>query len=245
MRFGMIVALMLGVLPAITVAAPQPEGWGVVVTDEVPAYNKAGKPMGKRSAGDRFIAYKAVTINKEPAYFVNFLSEPKGEAILLAEKCRYFPGMPASTEELEGVRALQGKLSDYYATMALREQLIERARKRHQKGSPAEKLAELKAQLAKVPARDRALAEGQKKAASNQERLRYQDQRKELRYRTMGLQQEIKRVEAEAEAWIAAHPFNDASVRKGAVWKRLTQKLLALEPELVLCGITPGDAEKE
>ena len=227
---------------ALIAATAAPIGWGVVTAASPDIYDKTGKRVAELKGGELFDVLKEVTVNKAPAYYIALRRPKQPRGILPGADCKVFLEMPdpADAEALAGVKRIGTLLSDYYATLALRETLLERAKARHRAGSPAEKLEKLRAELKGVPAKDRALEAAQAKAATNAERLRYQDARKELRYRTTGLRQEIKRTEAAAETWDNEHPFNPATVRQSAVWKRLTQRLRALEPQVSPFGVTPA-----
>lgn len=228
---------------SFSAAVPTPIGWGVVTAASPDIYDKTGKRVAELKGGELFDVLKEVAVNKAPAYYIVLRRPKKPKGILPGADCKVFLEVPdpADTEAVAGVKRIGTLLSDYYATLALRETLLERAKVRHRAGSPAEKLEKLRTELKGVPAKDRALEAAQAKAATNAERLRYQDARKELRYRTTGLQQEIKRTEAAAELWESEHPFNPATVRQSAVWKKLTQRLRSLEPQVSLFGVTPTD----
>lgn len=236
-------ALLALCLSALAFAAdPAPIGWGVVTAAAPDVYDKTGKRLAHLKGGELFEVLKEVAVNKAPAYYI-ILRRPKSpRCILPGSDCKVFLELPDATdpEAVAGVKRIQTLLSDYYSTLALRETLLRRAEARHRAGSPADKLEKLRDELRGVPARDRALEAAQAKAATNAERLRYQDARKELRYRTTGLQQEIKRTEAAAEAWESAHPFNASAVRQSAVWKKLTQRLRDLEGQVTLFGVPPA-----
>lgn len=242
MRTLLTALLALSLSAPLLAAALAPIGWGVVSSASPDIYDKTGKRVAELKGGELFDVLKEVAVNKAPAYYISLRRPKKPCGILPGADCKVFMELPdpADAEAVAGVKRIETLLSDYYATLALRETLLERAKARHRAGSPADKLEKLRAQLKGVPARDRALEAAQAKAASNAERLRYQDARKELRYRTTGLQQEIKRTEAEAAAWEREHPFNPAAVRQSAVWKKLTARLRALEPQVGLFGVTPA-----
>ncbi len=209
-------------------------GWGVVSTPSPDVYDKSGKRVASLKGGDLFDVIKEVSINKEPAYYITLRRDRKPSCILSAAHCRVFLELPdpEDPEAVAGVKQIGQMLSDYYATLALRDALYQRALARHRAGSPSEKLEKLREELRKVPATDRALEAAQKKASTNAELLRHQDERKTLRYRTTGLQQEIERLKSEAETWERAHPFNPAQLKKNAVWKRLTAHLEELKPKV-------------
>lgn len=222
---------------------PDPIGWGVVTSASPDAYDKAGKRVATLRGGELFDVLKEVTVNKAPAYYIALRRQKKPRCILPGADSKVCLELPAPDdgEAVAGVKRIETLLSDYYATLALRETLLEKAKARHRAGSPAERLMKLRAELKGVPAKDRALEAAQAKAATNAERLRYQDARKELRYRTTGLQQEIKRTETAAAEWERTHPFDPATLQKNAVWRKLTLHLRALEPQVSLFGVTPAE----
>ncbi len=234
----------LALLPlALSAAAPTPVGWGVVTASTAKAYGKDGKQAALVNGGELFDVLKEIKANGEPAFYVALQRPKKPECVLLGADCRVFLGEAANPKtDLDAFVAQVAKQAtarDYYSAVAMRAKLLERARERHLAQSPAKDLAERKAQLAKVPAADRRYEAAQKAAKSNAERLRYQDLRKELRYRATGLQEEIKRLEAAAEAWEREHPFDAGAVQKGAVWKKLTQNIEALAPKARELGLAP------
>ncbi len=239
-----VLALLL-LLPCLAIGSTtEAIGWGVV-TGESPAYNKAGKPVGNLKGGEQYTLLRKVAINKEPAYFVVIENhKKKPQCIIPGKACRNFDEVPPTDPaELVVFKRKQELCAEYYATYALRETLLKRAKERHTAKSPVAALEKAKAELAAIPAKDRKYEEAQKKAKTNGERLKYQDMRKALRWDLSGLKVEIERLEGEAKAWEATHPFNDASVRKGAVWKRLTAQLDATAAQLDALGIsiTPED----
>ena len=242
-RFLAILLLLLPLAPVLASAELQPIGWGVVTTAEPKAYDKTGKSMTTLKAGEIFSVLKAVSLNKTPAYYIEVHRKTSRRCVLASADCKVFLELPDAdnVSAQNELKQFQQLLSDYYLTLALRDSLLTRARTRHFASSPAKRLEELKTELAGVPDKDRAYAAAQEKAKSNAERLRYRDLRKELRYRTTGLQQEIERVKAETEAWTRAHPFDDSTIRSSSVWKRLTAQLREKEELLVpLAGISPA-----
>ena len=220
-----------------------PVGWGVVTASTATAYGKDGKQAALVNGGELFDVLKEIKASGKPAYYVALQRPKKPECVLLGTDCRVFMGEAADPKvDLDAFVAQVAKQAtarDYYSAVAMRAKLLERARERHLAQSPARDLAARKAQLAKVPATDRRYEAAQKAARSNAERLKYQDLRKELRYRTTGLQEEIKRLEAAAEEWEKSHPFDESVVQKGAVWKRLTQNVERLEPKARELGLIP------
>lgn len=223
-------------------AAATPVGWGVISAYETPAYDKTGEVVSTLKGGERFDIVKEITANKAPAYYIELARAKKLRCVITAADAKAFLEFPAEedTEGLAGIRTLQKALSEYYTTLAMRQAMVERAREQHLTKSPAKRLGDLRKELAAIPAKDRAAEAAQAKAKSNAERLKYQDVRKELRFRATGLQQEIKRLETTAEAWEADHPFDEAPIRKKAVWKRLTQRLREMEAVLAPYGVTPA-----
>ena len=220
-------------------------GWGVVTSAAPDAYDKTGKVMGQLKGGEPFDILKEVSINKAPAYYIQRRSKKAVKCILPGADCKVFMELPDPADEnaVAGVKQIETMLSDYYSTLALRNDLLERAKAKHRKNSPAAKLEAAKAELKTVPAKDRKLEELQNKAKTNAERLKHQYARTELRYRTTGLQEDIKRLQAEADTWDAEHPFNDAAVKKTAIWRRLTQQLKANEATVLL--FTQGQPAEE
>ena len=242
MRLPALLAALCCSLPLLLAADLEPIGWGVVSAPSTPAYDKTGKRLGELKGGRFFTVCRQVTIGEAPAFYVELDDKRATKCIVAASAAKAFLEMPNpdNPAEVEGVRKLQELFKDYYGTLAGREQLVERARERHRAGSPAAKAAKAKAELAAIPAKEREYEAAQQKAASNAERLRCQDLRKELRYRATGLQAEIKRIEAEAAAWDAAHPFDERAARRSAACKRMTQRLRELEPALRLYGVQPA-----
>jgi peptidoglycan hydrolase CwlO-like protein len=62
--------------------------------------------------------------------------------------------------------------------------------------------------------------------------LKAQDLYKEARFEATGLNEEIKSLEAQADAWDKANPFDENIVKKTAVWKRLDAQVKAQEARL-------------
>ena len=217
--------LLLFLLPVTLFAAELiPIGWGVVTVPSTTLYDKTGKVADELYGGDLFKVLREVKMNKAPAYYIEF--KRKGEpvnGIISATDGRYFPGaLPIEdSSQYAQFQADQKLCRAYYSACATRDSLVERKRKQYLEKSPAKQLEKLKKELANVPALDRKYAAEQKKAKTDAQRLKYQDLRKELRYNTVGLQEEIKRLEATAAAWLEKHPFDEEAVKKTAVWKRL------------------------
>lgn len=260
---------LLCVAPALLLAAPSPKaatktpakaatatadakpaqpaleaiGWGVVTAYEADIYDRTGTIAGKVKGGDTFELLKEISANKQPAYYVQLRDKARSRCILLAADASIYRDLPNPDDaaSLDFFNRLRTQLSEYYSTKALRQSLIERARAQHLAKSPAKQLPELRKELAAVPAKDRAYEAAQKAAKTNADRLRYQDLRKELRYRTTGLQQEIKRLEASADVWEKTHPFDETPIRKKGTWRRLTQRLHEMEPALRPYGVQPVD----
>lgn len=230
------ILLALVLLPLMSFAADlEPIGWGVVSAMKTPMYDKTGKEMGKVGGGELFLVLREVKMNKAPAYYVELDRKVKLNGILAATDCRYFPGAIPTLEQMDAFVdhvANQKLCKDYYALCANRDRLVARKRDQHLAKSPAKQLTQLKEELAQVPAKDRKYEAEQKKAKTNAQRLKYQDLRKELRYRTTGLQQEIKRLEAQVATWEAEHPFDDSSVKKSPVWKRLNAQAEKMRPQV-------------
>lgn len=237
------VSLILFLLWSAVLCAADAIGWGVVCAYEAAAYDKTGAQVFTLPGGTGFDILKELKVDNAPAYLIETLGERKRKCVIAAEGTRVFLEFPAAddAEGLAGIRAIQRALEEYYKTLTMRQAMLERARDQHLAASPARKLKQLRADLAAIPAKDRAAEKAQQAATSNAERLRYQDLRKELRFRATGLQQEIKRLEAEAETWERQHPFNDKAIRTKAVWRRLTARLREMEGALALYGVTPAD----
>ena len=232
-------------------AAPEPNaagqiGWGVVTAPEAKAYGKDGKVVAEIPGGEVFVVLKVISANGEPAYYVCLDKRPKKpECALLGGDCRVFlappPEIKADVDAFVAYSGNRRALGDYYAALAMRAKLEQRARDRHLAKSPAKDLPKLKAQLADVPETDRRYEAAQKRARTNAERLKYQDLRKELRYTATGLREEIKRLEAVQKSWEAAHPYDEAAIRSNAVWRRLTQNIERLEPKAkAVEALAPG-----
>lgn len=201
-----------------------PIGWGVVTVPSTPLYDKTGKAAGELYGGELFKVLREVKVNKAPAYYISIERKGTVTGIIVAAGSRYFAGaLPTISETDAFVEwvAEQKLCREYYTMCATRDRLVERKREQHLSKSPARNLKQLKEELAEVPAKDRRYEAEQKKAKTNAQRLKYQDLRKELRYRTTGLQQEIKRLEATAADWEKEHPFDEEAVKRTAVWKRL------------------------
>ena len=223
-------------------------GWGVVTAYEAEVYDRSGTLIGKIQGGETFELLKEITANKQPAYYVMLRDKTQRlrdkaylRGILLASNAAIYRDLPNPDDaaSIDFFNRLRTQLSEYYSTKALRQSLIERARAQHLAKSPAKQLPELRKELAAVPAKDRAYEAAQKAAKTNAERLRYLDLRKELSYRTTGMQQESKRLEASVEAWEKTHPFDETPIRKKGTWKRLTQRLHEMEPALRPYGVQP------
>ncbi len=232
--------LLLSLLPCLLLAAtPEAIGWGVV-TAETPAYDKTGKTMGTLKGGEAYTLYREVSINKAPASYVQIDShKAKPMCIIPNDACRNFAELPpADPEELAIYERKKTLCADYYSTLALRNTLITRAKERHAAKSPVAELKKAKAALAAIPSKDRKYQAAQEKAKNNTERLKYRDLRKALRWELDGLKAEIARLESEAAEWEKANPFNDAPVRKTAVWKKLTSQLSAYGAQLEALGIS-------
>ena len=240
-----LITLILSFTPVVFFAAELSViGWGVVTTPEPTVYDKKGNRVATLKGGELFNVLKSISANKAPAYYIEVnRGTKKQRCVLSGTDCKVFLELPESdnaTTTTE-IKQLQKLLADYYTTLTLRTKLYERAREQHLSASPTKRLRILKAELAQVPAKDRAYATAMEKAAGDAERLRYRDLRKELRYRTTGIQQEIQRLEAEVVAWEKSHPFDEQAVRQKPVWKRLTAQLREMESVLViLAGIQPA-----
>lgn len=247
--------LLLGLFPTLSFAA-DPVGWGVVTAVSAKSYDKAGTETYPVAGGTLFTLVKEVLVNKQPAYLIMNPARPDAQRIVLAEDCRAFmEGGLMTTEAFAQAVADGGDLSaltvrmrrqkfaeKYYSMIAQREALVEKAREAHLSGSPAGRLAEAKRELAKIPAKDRALEQAEKRARTNAQRLKLRDDRKELRYRATGLRAEIDRLKETAGDWEKAHPFDDSEVRKNGVYKTLTRQLEAMRPDFeTLLNGTPAE----
>ena len=232
-------------LPLTLLAAdpPTPIGWGVVTAPTATAYGRDGKMVALVTGGELFDVFKEIKASGKSAYYAALMRPKKPQCILLGEDCRFFPGETATPKgDLDAFVkqvAKQATARDYYSAVTLRAKLLERARERHLAASPAKDLAARRAELAKVPELDRKYEAAQQAARSNGERLKYQDLRKELRYRATGLQEEIKRLETTAAEWEKTHPFDETGVRNGAVWKRLSANIDKLTPKAKEAGVIP------
>ncbi len=231
--------MLLFLLPCwLFAGTPEAIGWGVV-TAETPAYDKTGKTVGTLKGGELYTLYREVSINKEPACFVQIdTHKAKPQCIVPGKACRNFKELPPTDAAERAVFDRKQELcSNYYTTLALRETLIQRAKERHTAKSPVAELAKAKAELAAIPAKDRKFEEAEKKAKTNSERLKYRDQRKMLRWDVNRLKSDITQLEQDAANWESKNPFNDSAVRKGAVWKKLTSQLDAYAVQLNALGI--------
>ncbi len=226
--------LMLCFVPMMALAADLPlQGWGVVCEASA-FYDKTGKKAGEVSGGEPFRVYKIVSINKKPAYYAEMHYNKKDmKCVLPGEACHVVMNVDEVNE------AAQEKLSQYYSALSMRTALEERARERHFAKSPVGELAKAKKELAKIPAKDREYEKAMQKAKNDSERLHYRDLRKALRYEVTGLQAQIARIKAEAEAWEREHPFKATKLQQSGTWKRLTQRVEALEAELATFEIVP------
>ncbi len=219
--------LMLIVLMPLSLFAADlvPIGWGVVTVVETPLYDKTGKQAGELYGGEIFTVLREVKMNKEPAYYIEFDRKGAQNGIIAAAGSRYFAGvLPTLQDNVDAYVEYisnQKLCKDYYSLCATRDRVLERKRAQHLEKSPAKNLEKLKKDLANVPTLDRRYEAAEKKARTNAERLKYRDLRKELRYQTTGLQQEIKRLEATADSWLKDHPFDENAVKRTAVWKKL------------------------
>ena len=234
--------LLLLAFPMMGLAAElEPIGWGVVSAMETEFYDKTGKNQGNVSGGELFQVLREIKMNKAPAYYVQLDRGAKKQmGILDAADCRYFPGPIPTSDDVNALVEYVGNqklCKDYYSLRANCDRLVARQRDKHLANSPAKQLVSLKAELAEIPEKDRKCEAAMKKATTDAQRLKYRDMRKELRYRATGLQQEIKRLEAVADAWEKEHPFNDAAAKKSAVWKRFNAQAEKLRPQVeALCA---------
>ncbi|MBQ9694055.1 MAG: hypothetical protein IJV69_04790 [Kiritimatiellae bacterium] len=239
----------LFLFPMVVLAADlEPIGWGVVASMTTPFYDKTGKELAAITGGETFMVLREVKMNKAPAYYIQLDRSKKPKGIVAASDCRYFPGPIPTTDDVNALVTFVGNqklCKDYFSLCANRDRLVARKREQHLLKSPAKRLISLKAELAQVPAKERQYEAAQKKATTNAQRLKYQDLRKELRYQTTGLQQEIKRLEAEAKAWEEKHPFDDSEVKKMPVWRRLNAQAEKLRPQVdALCNELAAPAIK-
>ncbi len=214
-------------------------GWGVVASAKPTFYDKQGKRIETKFApkpGTPFVVTKGISADGAPAYVVVFDAHPnKPECVLLGADCSIVLTPPpdlsgANAEALVAYVKDRKALGDYYAALGARTAYEERARDRHFAASPAKDLPKLKAELAKIPAQDRAYEAAQKAAKTNGERLKYQDLRKELRYTATGLQSSIRRLSEAKTEWEKEHPYDEEAVKRTAVWRRLNQNVEELAP---------------
>lgn len=234
-------------LPLVAMGATlEPIGWGVVTVYTTPFYDKTGKELGQLSGGELFKVLREVKMNKAPAYYVTLERKGAPNAVLSAQDSRYFPGKIPTSEDVEALVAYVGNQKlcrEYYSLCANRDRILARKREQHLAKSPAKMLPKLKAELAQVPALERKYEAAQKAAKSGTQRLKYQDLRKELRYRATGLQQEIKRLEEVAATWEKENPFDESEVKRLSVWKRLNAQAEKLRPQveaLTSAVVAPG-----
>ena len=212
----------------LTAAELAPIGWGVVVVPSTTLYDKTGKPTCDLFGGELFNVLREVKMDKAPAYYISVTRKGvEAKGIISAAESRFFASaIPvAGAAGYDEFKADQDFCAEYYSRCATRDALVERKREQHLAKSPAKNLPKLKKELAGIPALDRKYEVAQKAAKTDGQRIKYRDLRKELRYQASGLQQEIKRLEGIAETWEAEHPFDDSSVKKTAVWKRLNAQL--------------------
>lgn len=228
--------LLLCLLPASFAVASEltPTGWGVVSATEIKTYTKEGKLGEPLVGGTLFTTLKNVTINKDqPAFYVEVVQRGKPRCILPDDGgCLTFQGFATNADAIVERVQQQSDLADYYSMLATRAKVVERARDRFFAKSPVKSLTEKKAQLAQIPELDRRLEAALNKAVSNGQRLKYRDQRKELKYQAIGLQEEIKRLEATAKTWETEHPFNEDRIKSSGVYRTLTRQLETLEPKV-------------
>ena len=220
-RLFMLIVLIPLSLFAADVA---PIGWGVVTVVETALYDKTGKHVANLYGGEVFTVLQEGKMNKVPVYKIEFERKGTQTGIIAAAGSRYFAGAIPAVTDVDAYKeyvANQKLCEDYYSLCATRDRVLERKRTQHLAKSPAKNLEKLKKELANVPALDRRYEAAESKARTNAERLKYRDLRKELRYQTTGLQQEIKRLEASAETWLKDHPFDEEAVKRTAVWKKL------------------------
>lgn len=233
---------LLFALPLLAMGADlETIGWGVVKVKSATALDKEGKATGKIYGGELFTVYREITVNQEPAYYVQPNQKKSKPCILRGEDCRVFMEVPPAKDDTEAYSTYRMKrllISDYYGNLLARDTLVEQALERHTKDSPAKELPKLKEELAQIPEKDRTYEQRQKKATKNAERLKYQDLRKELRYRATGLQNEIARLEPLAEKWNAEHPFDDSALQKSGAYVRLTKQIDNLRERLEALGVT-------
>lgn len=251
-----LAVVILTGLVSLWAYAADPVGWGVVTVSAAKSYDRTGAETQPVAGGTLFTLVKEVSVNKTPAYLIMNPARPDAQRIVLAEDCRAFMEGPLMTTEAfaqevaEGgdISALtlrmrrQNFAEKYYSMVAQRDALVERAREAHLSGSPAGRLAKARRELAEIPAKDRALEQAEQQAKSNARRLKLRDDRKELRYRAMGLRAEIERLEKTAGEWETAHPFDDSALRKSGVYKTLSRQIEAMQPDLqTLLGGHPAE----
>ncbi len=221
-------------IPMMALAADLPLlGWGVVA-DTATLYDKTGKKLGEVTGGEPFRVYKVVSINKEPAYYIEIHYGKKlQKCVVPSDACHAVLNVDEVNE------AAQEALSQYYSALSMRTALEARARERYFAKTPVAELTKMKKDLARIPAKDREYEKAMEAAKNNSERLRYRDLRKALRYEATGLQAQLARAKQAAEAWEKVHPFDATKVQQTGTWKRLTQRLEELKVNLATFEIVP------
>ncbi len=225
---------------------PKAIGWGVITTPAAKSYNKDASAAPTLTGGTLFTLLKEISLNKAPAYYIALPKEVT--RVIAAEDAKIFLGeelidaavlaqvatMGGSIDDLAALLKKQKSLEKYYAAVAQRDLVLQRARSKHLAKSPAKDLTKKRAELAKIPEKDKALAAAEKKAKTNAQRLKYRDERKALRYRATGLMAEIERMESVAADWEKAHPFDPSAAKQSAVYKTLDRQVKQLEAQLEL-----------
>ncbi len=223
-------------LPCFAVAAEMaPIGWGVVTTVKTTIYDKTGKPAGTLAGGELFTVLREVKMNKAPAYYIETTGKQAVKGVVSGAETRYFKGvkpLKSDAEAFVGWEEDRKFCQTYYKLCAMRDSLVERKREQHRAKSPAKRLEVARKELSAALANAKRYKAEYEKATNNSRRLKAQDLYKEARFEATGLNEEIKSLEAQADAWDKANPFDENIVKKTAVWKRLDAQVKAQEARL-------------
>ena len=232
-----VFSLLLLLSAALPLFAQAPLGWGIVTKPSAAAYDKKGKATQPAAAGTLIAVKKQVKVNKAPAYYADIKSGRARSCILRAEDCVAYTLPDLSTPEaVADFRNARNALTTYYQLQETLDKLTEGARNTWILKSPAKRLIAVRKELAEVPPKERAYAKAQEAALAagdNAKRLKYQELRKELRYRATGMLEEVKRLEAELTRWEATHPFDENAIRRSSPsYRRLSQTLERMKPQV-------------
>lgn len=250
-KFVLLCALISLSMPLFAVE----NGWGYVAVMETDGVDTKGMVATTLHGGERFVIKKEVKVEGEKAYYATFLDRKKRPSyILLAEDCYVsYDALPSKEDDPEGFakeNAKRKKIAEYYSKYATRERLRHRALLKHQKKSPhavlkreQKELDQVRKALASLNQRIEKNAEARKKATGSSH-IRLVEEGRELRAEQGALpvryteqKAKVEDLEAKAKAWDEAHPFDDSTIKKSAMWKKMTLQLEKLTVELAEDGV--------